>query len=76
MRRLPPSLAAAVAAATERRPPGGFDALSTRCSGQGSDLHLSVGNPPIMRVDGEIHFMKQHPMLGVNDVRDLMTEIT
>lgn len=68
--------AAAVAAATGGVVPRKIDALLHQMlQAKASDLHLSVGNPPIMRVDGEIHFMKQHPMLGVNDVRDLMTEI-
>ena len=40
-----------------------------------SDLHLSAGNHPVMRVHGEIHFAKEHPVLRSQDVAALVQEI-
>ena len=33
-----------------------------------SDLHLKVGNPPIVRVDGRLQAMEQFPKLSQEDV--------
>jgi twitching motility protein PilT len=40
-----------------------------------SDLHLSTGNHPVLRVHGEIEFLKSRPVLAPNDVLGLMQEI-
>ena len=40
-----------------------------------SDLHLSASNHPVMRVHGEIHFAKEHPVLRSADVAALVQEI-
>jgi twitching motility protein PilT len=40
-----------------------------------SDLHLSTGNHPVLRVHGEIEFMKSRPVLAANDVLSLVQEI-
>jgi twitching motility protein PilT len=40
-----------------------------------SDLHLSTGNHPVLRVHGEIEFLKSRPVLAASDVLGLMQEI-
>jgi twitching motility protein PilT len=40
-----------------------------------SDLHLSAGNHPIMRVHGEIHFGTERPVLTSSDVSALVDAI-
>jgi twitching motility protein PilT len=40
-----------------------------------SDLHLSAGNAPVMRVHGEIHFLKDRAQLSSADVLSMMREI-
>jgi twitching motility protein PilT len=40
-----------------------------------SDLHLSAGNHPVMRVQGEIHFAREHRVLSSADVNALIQEI-
>jgi len=40
-----------------------------------SDLHLSANNSPAMRVDGEIHFLKQYPALASSDIAAMVDEI-
>lgn len=40
-----------------------------------SDLHLSTLNPPIFRVDGEIHFLRERPILQPGDIDGMMREI-
>ena len=43
-----------------------------------SDLHLSAGNHPVLRVDGEIRFLSDRPKMSSSDVealvRPIMTE--
>jgi twitching motility protein PilT len=39
-----------------------------------SDLHLSVGVPPVIRVDGHLENL-DYPVLGANDARDLIYSI-
>jgi len=38
----------------------------------GSDLHIKVGNPPIIRVDGDLIRLEHHPVLGPDDTQRLM----
>ena len=40
-----------------------------------SDLHLSAGNPPVMRVHGEMHFSSEKPALGSAEIETLVREI-
>lgn len=40
-----------------------------------SDLHLSAENSPVMRVDGEIKFIKQFPTLASSDIAAMIGEI-
>jgi twitching motility protein PilT len=40
-----------------------------------SDLHLSAGNPPVMRVHGEMHFSTDTPALGPSEIETLLREI-
>jgi twitching motility protein PilT len=40
-----------------------------------SDLHLSAGNHPVIRVHGEIHFVKEHDVLSGSDINALVQEI-
>jgi twitching motility protein PilT len=40
-----------------------------------SDLHLTSGAPPVMRVHGEIHFMKDRPILSSSDIESLLDEV-
>jgi twitching motility protein PilT len=40
-----------------------------------SDLHLSAGNHPVMRVQGEIHFAREHRVLSSSDVNAFVQEI-
>jgi twitching motility protein PilT len=49
--------------------------LREMLAAKASDLHLSSGNHPVMRVHGEIHFGKDQPVLSSADVSSLMNEI-
>ncbi len=40
-----------------------------------SDLHLSAGNHPVMRVHGEIHFGREKAVLSSGDIQGLVEEI-
>ena len=40
-----------------------------------SDLHLSAGNHPVMRVHGEIHFAKEREVLTSSDINSIVHEI-
>lgn len=40
-----------------------------------SDLHLIAGEPPTLRVDGELEHLKGYPKLTSNDTRSLIYEI-
>src|SRR5206468_3913055 len=48
-----------------------FDALLAR---KGSDLHLGVGYPPLMRVRGELETLRDSPV-DANEMEDLLYEI-
>ena len=49
--------------------------LHAMISKQASDLHLSTGSVPVMRVHGEIHFMRDRPALTSDQVHSLMKSI-
>lgn len=42
--------------------------LNAVASAQASDLHLSVGRPPILRIDGQLAAVKDLPPLSTDDV--------
>ena len=41
-----------------------------------SDLHLKVGSPPVMRVDGLLQRQDDFPPLTVDDLRSLLEQVT
>ncbi len=49
--------------------------LREMLAAKASDLHLSSGNHPVMRVHGEIHFATERPVLSSEDVNALVQEI-
>ena len=70
------SRAAVPPPATARSGPAKIDVLLREMlATKASDLHLSAGNHPVMRVHGEIHFAKEHPVLRSADVAALVQEI-
>ncbi len=40
-----------------------------------SDLHLSAGNPPVLRVHGEMHFVTSKPAFTSTEIEALLREI-
>jgi twitching motility protein PilT len=74
-----PGHAAQAAAAAGSAARGGaprIDALLREMlSLKASDLHLSAGSTPVMRVHGEIHFGTNRDTLSSSDVNGLMQEI-
>src|SRR4051794_17536302 len=38
----------------------------------GSDLHLVIGQPPMLRVDGDLQAMKEFPVLSAEESRKLI----
>ena len=42
---------------------------------QASDLHLAVGLPPVMRIDGHLHPIEGYPELSANESRELIYSI-
>ena len=68
--------AAAAPAAVARSGSARVDKLLREMlTAKASDLHLSAGNHPVMRVHGEIHFVKEQAALTSSDVRSLVEEI-
>ncbi len=51
------------------------DLLREMIGKKASDLHMSSGNHPVLRVHGEIAFLKERPVLASSDVEALMREI-
>ena len=41
-----------------------------------SDVHLKVGQPPVLRVDGELHLVATAAALGEADLEDVLEEVT
>jgi len=52
------------------------DLLMDAVSKGASDLHLNSGNPPVLRIDGELVPQTELPRLTAEDVAQLLTEIT
>jgi twitching motility protein PilT len=76
----PAPRAAAVAAAPARPAGSGstaeIDALfRLMIESRASDLHVSVGSPPIFRVDGEIRPLSDRPLLGPADTERILWPI-
>jgi twitching motility protein PilT len=40
-----------------------------------SDLHITVGSPPVLRLRGQLHRLDQHPRLGADETRQLLYRI-
>ena len=51
------------------------DILRDMMSKSASDLHLSTGSVPVMRIHGEIHFARERPALTSEDVMKLLLPI-
>ncbi|MEW6686461.1 MAG: type IV pilus twitching motility protein PilT [Candidatus Edwardsbacteria bacterium] len=49
--------------------------LHLLCENKGSDLHLSTGEKPIIRVDGDIKRLEEFPILQPQDTERLIFEI-
>ncbi|MDB4942388.1 MAG: Twitching motility protein PilT [Labilithrix sp.] len=62
--------------ATPRGGPARIDGLLREMIAmKASDLHLSAGNHPVMRVHGEIHFARERPSLSSGEIHALVHEI-
>jgi twitching motility protein PilT len=60
----------------KRTGPARIDALLREMvAKKASDLHLSAGNHPVMRIDGEVHFLRSSAPLASSDVREMAYEI-
>lgn len=51
------------------------DLLRAMIASRASDLHLASSNPPVMRVDGEIHFAEDTPALSSSEIDSMMRAI-
>jgi twitching motility protein PilT len=40
-----------------------------------SDLHLSSGSCPVLRIDGEVHFLRERPVLSSEGIYDLLAPL-
>ncbi len=40
-----------------------------------SDLHITVGSPPVMRINGVLHRLEDYPKMTGNDTRDMVYSI-
>lgn len=50
------------------------DLLHLTIASDASDLHLSTGNPPILRIDGELQPM-QHPALSADELKKMINTL-
>jgi twitching motility protein PilT len=41
-----------------------------------SDIHLKLGQPPVIRIDGELEQVASHPPLSEQDLERVLTEVT
>ena len=72
----PPDSSRAVLRSVATAGANGIDALLREMLEMtASDLHLSAGNHPVMRVHGEIHFAKERSVLSSDDVNALVQQI-
>jgi twitching motility protein PilT len=71
-----PAMQAVVAPAKKRGGGHAIDELlEEMMSKQASDLHLSSGAAPVLRVHGEIHFLKERPTLTSDAILTLVTPL-
>ena len=73
-----PAMEAVKPAAPRRPRTGGHaidDLLEEMMSKQASDLHLTSGSSPVLRVHGEMHFLKERPVLTSDAVMQLVQPI-
>ncbi len=49
--------------------------LADMISRQASDLHLSAGSVPVMRIHGEVHFLRDRAVLSSDDILALLRPI-
>lgn len=62
--------------APHRSGPARIDALlRDMLARKASDLHLSAGAHPVMRVDGHVHFVRERPALDSAEILALVSEI-
>lgn len=53
-----------------------IDLLNVLIDRKGSDLHIKVGEPPVIRVHGELHRLEdEYPRLTAEDTKELMFSI-
>ncbi len=50
-------------------------ALSTLVEREGSDLHVKVDSPPILRVHGQLSYLEGHPPLTAEDTEKAFHDI-
>lgn len=51
------------------------DIFTSGAKVKASDIHLKVGQPPIVRVDGALHVLKGFPEIKANDMQMIATEM-
>jgi twitching motility protein PilT len=52
------------------------DLLKITISQNASDLHLKVGNYPLMRINGELQIMEGSTIIKTEDMNDILREVT
>ncbi len=66
----------AAEAAPARSGPAKIDGLLREMlQKKGSDLHLTAGTSPVLRADGEIHFLRERGVLSSADITAMIEEI-
>ncbi len=73
-----PAMQAAQAAPPRKRTGGGHaidELLEEMMSKQASDLHLTSGASPVLRVHGEMHFLRERPTLTSDAIMALVTPL-
>jgi twitching motility protein PilT len=53
-----------------------FEILATAKARKASDLHLSAGSPPLIRVNGELMQMMEFPVPTPEEVKSMFMQIT
>ena len=53
-----------------------FEILATGKARKASDLHLSAGSPPLIRVNGELMQMTEFPIPTPEEVKSMFAQIT
>jgi twitching motility protein PilT len=53
-----------------------FEILATAKAKKASDLHLSAGSPPLLRVNGDLRQMTEFPIPSPEDVKAMFMQIT